>query len=158
MKHSILPQSFDLSKLVQGYFAWLIFKGENSTYLISWHVPLASPCIWMLVNQFVPDFMAGMSRLYSLNDLDLYWRAHGFGKAGTCFKFVCLLLFFFGFFFFVLFCFNVAWSTLTQMFVIFDMQGRWLQRNFVSMANMDHLSICSSCYFNLWEFSVIKCW
>ena len=40
-------------------------------------------------------------------------------------------------------CCKVAWSSSLQWLIMF---GRWLQRNPVSMASMDLLSICSFCF------------
>ena len=110
IKLSILPWSVCLLNLMLSlYGVKLDLKRENSAWVILYNICLTLACVWCLwIHFFKPSLMLDMTKLYSLNDPDLYSRMWGNVKAGTCTV--------------ILFQSGMKYQLLIRL----DYEGRWL--------------------------------
>ena len=70
-------------------FSQVLFKGENSTAVISLSIRLISSCIRTLVSPFASNLINAKHDLTlqfdsSVNEVDIHSRSQDHGKAGTC--------------------------------------------------------------------------
>ena len=111
--------------------------------IISGARPVSQAYIQTLMNRYI-GMLLDTTKLFilipSLSDLDLYSRSLGWEKVQT--------------YAVTMWHEAVTWHEATNLFQWLIMWRRWLQRSHLSMANVDHLNICTSCSCVLWSMTV----